>query len=122
VTKYDLFRRRIAPVAFGLAIVLMARDACNKQQQGRATFTLDLGAARADVRAVTAEVWLGTQEAATYYRAAPLGDLRFEVPLPANDGEVRVDIDRDGKRDHVVRHVHADDGATVTVMLGDALK
>ena len=38
MSKYDLFRRRIAPVAFLLALGLIAFDTCGKEERTRATF------------------------------------------------------------------------------------
>jgi hypothetical protein len=125
VTKYDWFRRRIAPIAFGLAIALMARESCHNGEQGRATFVIDLGAAKRDVRAIDAELWMGGEQLAVLHRAAiadgSIGDVQFEARLEGHDGEVRIDVERADKFDHVVRHFHADDGATVTVMVGNAL-
>ena len=70
MTKYDLFRRRIAPVAFALAIVLIARDACHKQEQNKATFVIDFGAAQPRVKAVDVELWMQGDQLAVFHRAA----------------------------------------------------
>ena len=125
MTKYDLFRRRIAPIAFGVAIVLMARQSCNKQQQEHATFVLDLGAARADARAVDAELWMHDGMVAELHvhalEGSPMRTPTFDAIVPANDGELRIDVDLPTVHRHVVRHVHVEDGATVTVPLADAL-
>jgi hypothetical protein len=121
VTRYDLFRRRIAPIAFGLAIAGMAWQSCHKHQQTHATFVLDLGAAAADVRAVDAELWIDGGEVAQFHRNAldghAIGAVRFEAVLPASDGELRIDVDLRAGHRHVVRSVHAVDGGTVTVPL-----
>jgi hypothetical protein len=127
VSKYDLFRRRIAPIAFGLAIVLMARQSCQKGERTHATFVLDLGAARSQARAVDVELWTGSDMVAELHRHAldgsTIGTPRFDAVLPgSSDGELRIDVDLPAGPRHVVRRVHADEGATVTVPLGDALK
>jgi hypothetical protein len=126
VTKYDLFRRRIAPIAFGLAIVLMARQSCDKGERAHATFVLDLGAARAEARAVDVELWIGNDLAAELHRhaldGATIGTPRFDAVLPTSDGELRIDVTLPSGARHVVRHVHVDEGATVTIPLGEALK
>lgn len=126
MSKYDLFRRRIAPIAFGVAIVLMARQSCEKGQRTHATFVLDLGAARGEARAVDVELWTSTEMVAELHRHAldgsTIGTPRFEAVLPGSDGELRIDVALPAGYRHVVRHVHADEGATVTVPLGDALK
>lgn len=126
MSKYDLFRRRIAPVAFGLAIVLMARESCHKQDQAHATFVLDLGAAQREARAVNAELWMKGEVVGVFHRAAlddhSIGSVRFDAVLPASDGELRIDVDLADGPHHLVRAVHAADGATVVVPLGDELK
>ena len=126
MTKYDLFRRRIAPVAFGLAIVLLARESCHKHERTRATFAIDFGAAQADVKSVDAELWVGEDQIAVFHRAAlpggTIGRVSFEAALPAKDGEVRIDVDTSTKHQHIVRHVHVEDGSHVVVPVGDELR
>jgi hypothetical protein len=126
VTKYDLFRRRIAPIAFGVAIVLMARQSCNKQESHHATFELDLGAARAEVRQVDAELWMHDGMVAELHIHAldgsPMRAPRFEALLPQRDGELRIDVELPAAHRHIVRHIHADDDATIIVQLADELK
>jgi hypothetical protein len=121
VTKYDLFRRRIAPIAFGVAIALIARDSCQKHQRTTATFVLDFGAAAPKVHAVEAEVWMNGEHVATFERNAvggSIGPTHFTGSLPANDGELRIDVDLGaGDHRHVVRTVHVEEGATATVPL-----
>jgi hypothetical protein len=49
--------------------------------------------------------------------------MRFEAPLTDKDAEVHLDVDL-GARGHrvFVRHVHAEDAATVTVPLESDLR
>jgi len=126
VTKYDLFRRRIAPIAFGIAIAVMARQSCQKQEQAHATIVLDFGSAAAEVTAVDAELWMNGAEVAQFQRATvagrAIGTPRFDAVLPAADGELHIDVDVHGTHRHVVRAVHAAEGATVTVPLESELK
>jgi hypothetical protein len=126
VTTYDLFRRRIAPVAFALAIVLLARESCHKGERARATFAIDFGAAQAQVTAVDAELWTDDQQLAVFQRNAlhggTIGKVHFEAALPGKEGEMRIDVDAAGKHHHLVRHVHAEEGSTVVVPIGDELK
>jgi hypothetical protein len=126
VSRYDWFRRRIAPVAFVVAILLMARQSCEKGGHDKATFVLDLGTAAADVRVVDAELWVGSTEVAVYHRAALAGttmrDLRFEANLPAPDGELRLDVELVGAHRTFTRRVHAVDGATVVLELAPDLR
>jgi hypothetical protein len=126
VTKTELFRRRIAPILFGVVIALMARKSCHEGERAHATFVLDLGAASADVRSIAAELWMNGELVTELHRNAlddhTIGTVRFEAALPATDGELRIDAELPAGPKHVVRHVHTSDGATVTVHLGDELK
>lgn len=126
MTKTELFRSRIAPILFGLVIALMARKSCHEQAQEKATFVLDLGAARSSVRQLDAELWVNGSMVTDWHRHAldgqSLGSVRFESLLPAADGELRVDVELPTSTRHIVRHVHATDGSTVTVPLADDLK
>ena len=125
MTKTELFRRRIAPILFGVVIALMARKSCHEQPSAHATFVLDLGAARADVRSIDAELWMNGALVTDLHRNAleghTIGTPKFESLLPADDGELRIDIALPGASKHIVRSVHTNDGATVTVHLGDEL-
>jgi hypothetical protein len=123
VTKYDLLRKRIAPVAFVLALGLIAYDACDKKERTHATVVLDFGAAVHDVRAVEAEIWMNGEQVTQFRREAAsegayIGPARFETSLPETDGELRLDVDlRAGARKHITKTLHVDEGATVTIHL-----
>jgi len=123
VTKYDLLRKRIAPVAFVLALGLIAYDTCDKKERTHATIVLDFGAAARDVRAVEAEIWMNGEQVTQFRREAAsegayIGPARFETSLPDTNGELRIDVDlRAGPRKHVTKTLHVDEGATVTIRL-----
>ena len=127
MTRYDLIRKRIAPVAFGVAIVLMARESCQKEQRMHATIVLEPGAAQHEIRSVEADVWANDTQLSQFRRNAPdggyIGPMRFDAPLTQQDAELHLDVDL-GARGHrvFVRHVHAEDGATVTVPLESDLR
>ena len=122
MTKYDLFRRRIAPIAFGLAIAFMAYQTCDKQERTSATFVLECGAADRDVHAIEAEIWMNGEQV-TQFRRAPLegGNIcpaRFKASLPDVDGELRMDIElKNGEHRQPTRQIHVTEGATVTIQL-----
>jgi len=119
VSRYDLFRRRIAPVAFLLAIGLIARDSCEKSHRTHTTVELQLGDARSRVRAVDVDVVTGDQTVAQFHRAALpgalIGPCRFELALPADDGELRIDVDLGAEHRRLIRPFHAVEGATLFV-------
>jgi hypothetical protein len=126
VSRYDLFRRRIAPVAFVLAIVLMARDACNHDQRTHATIVFDLGSA-SRASALDAELVVGATRVATFHEA-PLGGTlttaEFDASLPdESDGELRIELEvgsgAAATHPRTTRRFHAEEGSTVTVPLAD---
>lgn len=119
---YDLFRRRIAPIAFLAAVGLIGWDTCKKHERTHATVVLDFGVAEHDVKAVEAEIWMNGEQVTEFRREAPdgayIGAARFETSLPDTEGELRIDADMaSGKRVHMVRTLHVDEGATVTIRL-----
>lgn len=122
MTRYDFFRKRIAPVAFLIVVGLIAYDACDKQERTRATFILDYGVAEPEVKAVEAEIWMNNEQVTQFRRVAldgmHIGVTKFEASLPDVDGEIRIDVDL-GAQGHreVVRKIHIEEGATVTVPL-----
>lgn len=127
MTRYDFFRKRIAPIAFLGAVALIAYDTCDKQERTRATFVLDFGSAVNEVRAVEAEVWMRGEQVTQFRRTAldggHIGTAKFEGSLPATDGELRVDVELSaGDHRMVTRQIHIDEGATVTIPLERELR
>jgi hypothetical protein len=122
VTRYDLFRKRIAPIAFFIVLGLIAYDACNKQERTHATLVFDYGTTEPQVREVDAELWMNNASVATFHRVAleggSIGTTKFELSLPAKDGEIRFEIEmKNGVHNSFTRAIHVEEGATVTVPL-----
>jgi hypothetical protein len=122
VTRYDLFRRRIAPIAFALAIAFMAYQTCQKDQRTHAKVVLDLGAAARDVRAIEADIWMNGEQVTHFRRVAldngTIGKTQFDTSLPDTDGEVRIDVElTSGEHRAIKRSIHVVEGATVTIPL-----
>lgn len=122
MTRYDQFRRRIAPVAFGLAIAFIAYDTCTKQERTSATVVLDFGAAAPDVRSVEASVWMDGEPVTEFRRTAldgmQIGRAQFKATLPGDRGELRADVElRSGDRRNITRTLHVTEGGTITVQL-----
>jgi hypothetical protein len=119
VSRYDLFRRRIAPVAFFLAIGLIARDSCEKSHRTHTTVELQLGDARSRVRAVDVDVVAGDETVTRFHRAALpdtlIGPCQFELALPVDDGQLRIDVDLGAEHRRLTRPFHAVEGATMFV-------
>jgi hypothetical protein len=123
VSRYELFRRRIAPIAFFLAIGLIVKDSCEKQARTHTTVELAFGASAASVRAVDIDVMAKDELVATFHRAAlpgtSIGPCRFELALPGEDGELKIDVDRGGSHQRLTRRVHVIDGAKLEVVIPD---
>lgn len=122
MTKYDLFRRRIAPIAFALALGFIAYDTCNKQQRTSATIVIDYGAAERDVHAIEADVWMNNEQVSQFHREAQgdalIGKTQFKASLPDTDGELRIDVElANGEHRKTSRAIHVAEGASVTIQL-----
>jgi hypothetical protein len=121
VSKYDLFRRRIAPIAFGVVIALIAYDTCGKHERTNATIVLDFGVAEPNVRAVEAEIWMNNERVTQFRRSAietHIGPTTFKTSLPDVDGEVRIDVElAGGEHRPIKRAIHVSEGASVTIPL-----
>ena len=123
MSRYDVFRRRIAPIALVLAIALIARDSCEKDKRTHTTVELEFGASRPRIRAVDVDVVIGTDTIATFHRAAlpdsTIGPCRFALAVPGDDGELRIDVDLGDTHQRLTRRFHAVDGATMLVAIPD---
>jgi hypothetical protein len=122
VSKYDLFRRRIAPIAFALALGYITYDTCNKQQRTSATVVIDYGAAEANVHAIEADVWMNGEQVSHFRREAlaggSIGKTMFKASLPDTDGELRMDVElTSGEHRNMTRAIHVTEGATISVQL-----
>jgi hypothetical protein len=121
VSRYDLFRRRLAPIAFFVAIALIAKDSCEKDKRTHTTVELELGADRSDVRACDVEVYAGDERLAAFHRAAlpdaPIGPCRFDLALDRDDVELRIDIDRGARHQTLPRRLYALEGSTTQIAI-----
>ena len=129
MSRYDLFRRRIAPIAFFIAIALIARDSCEKNKRTHTTVELEL-ADRDSVRTVDVEVFAvsGSHQnspvgdrVAAFHRAAltgaSIGPVRLDLALAVDDAELRIDIDRGDQHQLVTRRVHVIEGSTTLISI-----
>ena len=120
-----MIRKRIAPLIFLLAMGLIVRDTCQRADRAKATVVIELGGADAKVRQVDVTLRVEDEELSVFHRLAPdgltIGPISFPVSMPSRDGELRIDVRLDASTKQVVRTIHAEDGATVTVKIGDDL-
>ena len=119
MSRYDLFRRRLAPIALFLALALIARDSCNDNHRTHATVRLTFGDGAAKVRAVDVDIVLGGATFARFHRSAlpdrAIGPVEIQLSVPQDDGELRIDVDLGATRQQLTRRFHAVEGATITV-------
>lgn len=126
MSRYDLFRRRIAPIAFALALGLIVHDSCQKAERTHTTVELTFGAAASQVRGVEVDVVIDEEIVATFRRAAPagagIGMVRFPLSVARDTGELRIDIDLGSHHERLTRRFQAIEGSTLTVPLLDAAR
>ena len=79
MTRRDLFRRRIAPVLFGIAIALMARKSCQGESRTHATYVLNFGASEPNVKTVDAEMWMDNEQIRFPLTTLPLAIIQNDV-------------------------------------------
>ena len=123
MSRYDLFRRRIAPIAFFLALALIAKDSCDKNQRTHTTVEVTFGAAMPRVRAVEVNTVVDGETVATFRKAAPpealIGPVRFELSLAKDDGELRIDVELTDSSRQITRRFHAVESSTMVIALRD---
>jgi hypothetical protein len=122
VTRYDFFRKRIAPLLFLGMVGVIAYDACQKEERHHATIMIDLGDATPRVKGFTVELVVGSDVISTFERRALSGltigcPCKFETAMPEESGELRFVVDVDGKHETRTRKIHVIEGGTTTVKL-----
>lgn len=126
MTRYDFFRKRIAPVLFLGMVGVIAYDSCRTQQRTHATIVLDPGDAAAEIREVNAELFSSGESIASFRREAlpgtGIGPLRFETSLPEESAELRIDVRLKDRSRSLTKTIRPIEGSTTTVPLADALR
>ena len=122
MTRYEFFRKRIAPFLFLGMVGVIAYDACQKEERHHATIMIDLGAAERRVKSVTAELVVDNEVISTFERRA-LSTLsigcpcKFETAMPAESGELRFVVDVDGQVKKLTKKIHVIEAGVTTVKL-----
>jgi hypothetical protein len=126
VTRYELFRKRIAPVLFLGMVALIAYDACQKEERTHTTIVLDFGDEASEVREVDAQLFSGGELIGKYYRTAPagqtIGPCSFETALPTETVTLEIQVQLDKRHRSITRTLRPIEGSTTTVKLGDELR
>jgi hypothetical protein len=125
MSRYDLFRKRIAPIAFVVAMALLVRESCNKQERTHATIVMDFGAAEPDVVAVDARLSIDGSLLSTFHHGTlagqRIGKPKFETAMPEQDGSLEIDVELRAGHRRITRAIHVEEAATVTLSLGPDL-
>jgi hypothetical protein len=122
VTRYEFFRKRIAPLLFLGMVGVIAYDACQKEERHHATIVVDLGSAEPRVKGFTADLFVDGAQVSTFERRA-LPDLTigcpctFETAMPAQTGELRFVVTIDGQLKQVTKKISVIEGGKTTVTL-----
>jgi hypothetical protein len=123
VTRYEFFRKRIAPFLFLSLVLVIAYDSCQKQERHHSTIVIELGDAEPRVTSFTAELVVKGDVIGKFERRALSGmrigcPCKFETAMPADAGELRFDVTVDGKLRHVTKQLNVIEGGKATVQLG----
>lgn len=124
MSRYDLFRKRIAPIAFAVAIALLVRETCSKQTRTHATIVLDFGSAASRVESVDVQLRLqpGGEPINTFHvnrlDGVGIGKPKFDAVMADDEGTLHLDVAlTDGRHKEFDRGLHMVEGATVTLAL-----
>ena len=122
MSRYDLFRKRIAPIAFAVAMALLIRESCNKQERTHATIVMDFGAAEPNVVAVDAQLSINGAVLSTFHHGTlpgqRIGKPKFETAMPEQDGSLQIDVELATGHRQLTRAIHVEEASTVTLSLG----
>ena len=122
MTRYEFFRKRIAPVLFLGMVGLIAYDSCQKQERHHATIVVELGEAEARVQAFSAELYVDGEQISRFERRALTGmrigcPCKFETAMPKEHGELRFEVEVDGTIKKQTKQLHVIEGGKTTVKL-----
>jgi hypothetical protein len=102
-TRYQVFRRIVAPVALIAAIAVLAYDTCGAEERAEVRFAVDFGDSAKDVRHVRIDLWsgddsigffekrfgeAGATEPVRWKQVVPGGALEATINLTLAGGEV----------------------------------
>jgi hypothetical protein len=122
----DVLRKRVAPIAFILAMALLVQHTCKGQERTHATIVLDYGEGAALVRSVDATLQVDGELINEFHRQAlpglRIGESKFAVAMPNTKGQLTIDVDLGATRRHIMKTIYATEGATISVPLSADLR
>lgn len=95
VTRYEMFRKRLAPIALIVAIGVLATQTCNKKQADRETIELRFGGHAAAIQRVRADVFVDDAPVAHVERDLardPTTPVRFPAVIDGGRARILVDL------------------------------
>jgi hypothetical protein len=116
-SRYQRFRRIVAPLALVAALAVLAQETCRGEDRAEVSFALTLGPAAADVRHVRVDLWAdGASVGFFEAEASPGRPLGWRQPVPAGALEATIAITlHDGRVVELRRRIFASAGAQVTI-------
>lgn len=125
---WSKLRKRLAPVALVVAMGLMAREACDQRARQPVTLRFELGSGAARLRSLEVQVLADGELVGELRRGAGgagLGAPELKVSVPGGEAELRIELElappsalaEAATRRSLVRRIHAEAGAAVTVPL-----
>ena len=128
MTRYEFFRKRIAPVLFLGMVGWIAYDSCKTEERTHATIVIDLGEAEPRVKNLRADLIVENEPISQFEKHALEGmrigcPCKFETAMPAEAGVLKLDIELAGGEHRLVtKQVRAIEGGKITVQLANDLK
>jgi len=116
-SRYDSFRRYLAPLGLALGIAFLAHQTCRAEENAAVEFSVDLGETAPQVRHLRVDLWDDGTSVGFYDRdVAGPGSLRWQqvVPSPELEATISLTMD-DGRVVEVRRKLHAAGGSHVRI-------
>jgi len=122
-SRYEWFRRRLAPVAFLIALGVLVHQTCQSRDRAEVTVGLDYGAAAAQVSHVRADVMVGDESVSWFESGPPVPGVpaQFRALIEGGQATVRIEVTTAAGVRTIERKIVAEGGSAVTLHLGDDL-
>ena len=95
-TRYQVFRRVVAPVALIAALALLAYDTCRTEDSAEVRFAVDFGDTASEVRHVRIDLWDGDASFGFFEKrfgdAGATAPVRWKQPVPSGALEATISV------------------------------
>jgi len=119
-SRYQVFRRVVAPIALIVALGVLAWDTCRKDERADVRFAMDFGDDAADIRQVRVDLWVG-DDSIGYFEtrfgdAGATAPVRWKQPVPRDEIDATVSLTlADGQVVELRRRLHAPSGGEAVI-------